>query len=448
MFYQLFFQAVSLLIVTGFLQSFSISFGTGATVEITDLPEYPTGSTLKGRVTGVDFATHHVAMYIHVEGRGWWTKPDFENSKIPINPNGEFVVEVITPGSDSDGYARIYDVQVLPNDVDPIDANGLKTLPVNPDPQAETFEYRNGRTLNFSGRTWAVKEAPFNTDPGNGHFSALLDDVFVDGDGLHLTITERDGEFWSSEVILTESLGYGTYTFHTNYRADLLDPNATFGAFTWDSFGGELRIPGAPLRELDIEDSRWGVANDPNNTQYVVQPHLVSGNRHRFSLPDLSENAELTRYITWLPGRVHFMTAHGYYFPGQIPAEKIIKQLTYVEDTSKNHLVPEPGRETFRFNLYPNRAILAGATPIGAIVTDFSYTLPGDFDYDGDVDGSDFLKWQRGESPSPFSTLDLADWEANYGSTADPVPAPATIPEPATSIVLLLGVAAMLLHRH
>ena len=25
--------------------------------------------------------------------------------------------------------------------------------------------------------------------------------------------------------------------------------------------------------------------------------------------------------------------------------------------------------------------------------------LPGDFDFDGDVDGRDFLMWQRGESP-------------------------------------------------
>lgn len=33
---------------------------------------------------------------------------------------------------------------------------------------------------------------------------------------------------------------------------------------------------------------------------------------------------------------------------------------------------------------------------------------------DGDVDGRDFLVWQRGESPA--SAGDLADWQANYGS--------------------------------
>ncbi len=42
---------------------------------------------------------------------------------------------------------------------------------------------------------------------------------------------------------------------------------------------------------------------------------------------------------------------------------------------------------------------------------------PGDFDNDGDVDGRDFLAWQRGESPDPLSAGDLADWQLNYGTS-------------------------------
>jgi hypothetical protein len=33
-----------------------------------------------------------------------------------------------------------------------------------------------------------------------------------------------------------------------------------------------------------------------------------------------------------------------------------------------------------------------------------------------DVDGRDFLEWQRGSSPAPASIGNLADWQANYGS--------------------------------
>jgi hypothetical protein len=43
-------------------------------------------------------------------------------------------------------------------------------------------------------------------------------------------------------------------------------------------------------------------------------------------------------------------------------------------------------------------------------------SLPGDFDLDGDVDGRDFLRWQRGQSTTPLSTGDLADWRNNYGT--------------------------------
>ncbi len=64
--------------------------------------------------------------------------------------------------------------------------------------------------------------------------------------------------------------------------------------------------------------------------------------------------------------------------------------------------------------------------------------IPGDFDLDNDVDGFDFLEWQRGQSPDPLSATDLADWEANYGTVA-PLSATATaVPEP-TSLLLVVA---------
>ncbi|MDZ4657635.1 MAG: hypothetical protein SH868_08655, partial [Bythopirellula sp.] len=53
----------------------------------------------------------------------------------------------------------------------------------------------------------------------------------------------------------------------------------------------------------------------------------------------------------------------------------------------------------------------------------------GDFDNDGDVDGRDFLIWQRGGSPTPFSAGDLADWQMNYG-VGPLVAASTAVPEP------------------
>ncbi|QEG35152.1 hypothetical protein [Bythopirellula goksoeyrii] len=70
----------------------------------------------------------------------------------------------------------------------------------------------------------------------------------------------------------------------------------------------------------------------------------------------------------------------------------------------------------------------------------------GDFDNDGDVDGADFLKWQRGMSPNPGSAGDLELWQTTYGS--GPLVAPiASIPEPASIGLLVMGSLYWIIRR-
>jgi hypothetical protein len=64
---------------------------------------------------------------------------------------------------------------------------------------------------------------------------------------------------------------------------------------------------------------------------------------------------------------------------------------------------------------------------------------PGDFDLDGDVDGNDFLVWQRGGSPTPLSASDLTDWRANFGIVAPLTATPAAVPEPSGVWLLISG---------
>ena len=47
---------------------------------------------------------------------------------------------------------------------------------------------------------------------------------------------------------------------------------------------------------------------------------------------------------------------------------------------------------------------------------------PGDFNGDGNVDGFDFLEWQRGFGGA-YDANDLADWETNYGNVSGPITA-------------------------
>jgi hypothetical protein len=61
----------------------------------------------------------------------------------------------------------------------------------------------------------------------------------------------------------------------------------------------------------------------------------------------------------------------------------------------------------------------------------------GDFDSDGDVDGRDFLTWQRNNG----SASELAIWQQQYGSSG-PLSSASSVPEPTTSTALILLLAA------
>jgi len=71
--------------------------------------------------------------------------------------------------------------------------------------------------------------------------------------------------------------------------------------------------------------------------------------------------------------------------------------------------------------------------------------LPGDFDFDGDVDGLDFLKWQRGDLLNPLSVSDLDNWKANFGTVAQLTAPSTTVPEPSAMIMLCSVMMAMFL---
>ncbi|MEM8943568.1 MAG: sulfatase-like hydrolase/transferase [Planctomycetota bacterium] len=61
-----------------------------------------------------------------------------------------------------------------------------------------------------------------------------------------------------------------------------------------------------------------------------------------------------------------------------------------------------------------------------------------DFNFDGSIDGADFLAWQRGSSPSPFSAADLANWQNAY-SAVGTVASVQIVPEPGGLGMILLG---------
>ena len=66
---------------------------------------------------------------------------------------------------------------------------------------------------------------------------------------------------------------------------------------------------------------------------------------------------------------------------------------------------------------------------------------PGDFDLDGDVDGNDLLVLQR---ETPVDPAKLAAFRANFGSGGGGVAAVGSVPEPASGMLVLLGVVGII----
>lgn len=309
-----------------------------------------------------------------------------------------------------------------------------------------TDSVSRGATLPFAGRTWTIKQSNSPVGPGPNRFSASSNNVWSDAAGLHLTIRKSGSIWYSTEVILNDSLGYGTYMFQTTSRQDILDANATFGAFTWDSAGGDT-IPDNPNREIDFEDGRWGNAADPTSSQVVVQPYYLNGNLKRVTLPDLSEDAALTRFFTWSPGKVEFYSLRGHHSPTNFPAESVIHHYVYIANGTSRR-VPTPGAENFRFNLWLFQSTApAENQPVEVVVNDFAFLplKPGDFNNDGVVDGLDLARWQEDFGQNRDSDADadgdsdgddFLTWQRQAGAN---LPAPTeSIPEPA-SLLLVFG---------
>ena len=68
-------------------------------------------------------------------------------------------------------------------------------------------------------------------------------------------------------------------------------------------------------------------------------------------------------------------------------------------------------------------------------VTGALQSIAGDFDLDGDVDGADFLEWQRNNS----TVAGLADWQSNYGDFSSATASSATVPEPSAMVLIACG---------
>lgn len=303
--------------------------GAEPKILFTQVPERDPGNQAKqdvmeGTVSGAK-PGQLLVLYAKTGGR-WWLQPLLSAPFTPIAPDGvwrnethlgtDYAVLLVDPG--------YHPVPVL--DQLPPSGRGVAATAVTPGPEKSSSYF-----VDFSGFNWRVRQRPSNRggtlnpyDPKN---------VFVDKSGvLHLRILNRDGKWTASEINLTQSLGYGTYSFIVE-DISKLDPSAAFGIFTWDYSTGHENN-----REFDITISQWGDAQD-KNAEFVLQPTIAAGNSARFMAPA----GKLKLTIIWEAGRLTMVASR--ILPSGESA--VVYQHVFTSD------VPTPGLESLRMTLFP-----------------------------------------------------------------------------------------------
>ncbi len=225
-------------------------------------------------------------------------------------------------------------------------------------------DFPGTQTLAFSGYQWRVKGTGYY-GPGPNLFSSAGDAVWVDGAGdLHLTIRQVGGAWYSTEVALTQALGYGDYVFTTLGRLDNFDPVTVLGLFVWE-YGpcyDNAFLWWNPYNEFDIEYSRWGSPANPD-AQFVAQPADYPGNRHQFNAT-FSDTSRVSHAFRWLSDRVECRTWRG----GPLDESPATTLNTW---TYRGPHIPRPDQPRVHMNLWQNNG--TPAVPQEAVIEQFAF---------------------------------------------------------------------------
>ena len=284
-----------------FLTAFFLAPGSASaqSIEFTSIPPVGSNAYLYGQVHDVDPSKYGIAVIIDVFG-SWWTKPKFDAPLTQIAAGLTFFVNITTGGQDV--CAQRVAAFVVPRDYPLPLAAGAGSIPQDIIDHSITqlIVDRSGgsKELLFARRIWTKKDTgPCIWGPGSNFFAA--GNSFVDTEGkLHLKITNTGGLWRCAEVILKESLGYGTYVFNVEGDFEHFPDPIVAGWFTY-SDDAEFAH-----REIDVEHSNGDLVGRPNNWQYVVQPYNAPGQRLRFSVSP--NTSQMVHSFTWIPGSVAF----------------------------------------------------------------------------------------------------------------------------------------------
>ncbi len=226
------------------------------------------------------------------------------------------------------------------------------------------FTQREDDVITFSGRKWDIKTG-FN-GPGPNFFTNHPNDVFVDDNGyLHLSIMQREGTWYSTEVISQDTFGYGTYVWTVQGDPVNIDRDVVLGLFTWDN--NTFQTDGNS--EVDIEFAKWGDPNEEFTLQYGVQPIAFGQyNSERVFKPESANSNWIgvsTHAFTWTDSIIVWESWKGNTYGAGTPdatwsfdLNNPAKQKFEGPNVSDPIIIPAPGSTTnARMNFWLNSGV-------------------------------------------------------------------------------------------
>jgi len=306
--------------------------GKRPVIEFTEVPPAAEGgrdrvATISGRVLG---ATAGERVVVYARSGPWWVQPWPEKPFITIQSDStwttpthlgyDYAALLVTPGYDP------------PPTMDSTPAEGRNVVAVAISKGVGTLPPNPTKLLRFSGYDWKVRMTPADRGGLNNLYDA--DNAWTDASGaLHMRIAKRSDRWTCAQLVLSQSLGYGTYTFVVRDTSHL-QPAAVLSMHTFDGWGADEHY-----REMDIEVSRWGDATSKPNAQYAIQPFYVPGDVARFVEP----SGTLTHILRWEYGTANFTTTRG---------SSVGRGATVVSHHVFTSGVPTPGQERVELMLY------------------------------------------------------------------------------------------------
>src|SRR5215831_2216595 len=209
---------------------------SGSSIEFTKIPPAAQGGrervdTIGGRVINAR-PGQQIVIYAH--SGPWWEQPWPDRPLIPIRPDSTWSTETHL------GFqyaALLVDPGYRPPptmDIAPTEGGSVALVKIVEGTGTPTFAPT--KPLKFSGYDWDVRTIASDRGGTNNLYDP--DNAWTDVSGaLHLQIRKKSDRWSCAQVIISRTLGYGTYTV-TLRDTSHMEPAAVFSMNTFDEWGG------------------------------------------------------------------------------------------------------------------------------------------------------------------------------------------------------------------